>query len=61
LAIVDGSGVLCDPNGLDLEELRRLASSSPRQHISEYDIGLLSKEVRSFHSHRDTAQEEPKL
>lgn len=41
-AIVDGSGVLVDPNGLDQTELRRLAKQ--RVMISQYDISKLSKE-----------------
>ncbi|KAM5353935.1 hypothetical protein ACJ41O_000585 [Fusarium nematophilum] len=39
-AIVDGSGVLADPNGLDRSELLRLAEG--RKMISEYDISKLS-------------------
>ncbi|KAI7584589.1 NAD-specific glutamate, partial [Hortaea werneckii] len=39
-AIVDGSGVLVDPNGLDREELLRLAKE--RKMISNYDITRLS-------------------
>ncbi|KAL9085492.1 MAG: hypothetical protein Q9159_004687 [Coniocarpon cinnabarinum] len=41
-AIVDGSGVLVDPNGLDRAELMRLALS--RSMISAYDAAKLSKE-----------------
>ncbi|KAH7308077.1 NAD-dependent glutamate dehydrogenase [Stachybotrys elegans] len=41
-AIVDGSGVLADPNGLDREELVRLAKK--RAMISEYDTSKLSKD-----------------
>ncbi|KAK7408008.1 NAD-dependent glutamate dehydrogenase [Neonectria punicea] len=41
-AIVDGSGVLADPNGLDRNELLRLAES--RLMISEYDDSKLSKD-----------------
>ena len=41
-AIVDGSGVLCDPNGLDKEELHRLAKA--RAMISNYDVSKLSKD-----------------
>lgn len=41
-AIVDGSGVLADPNGLDKEELLRLAKK--RAMISEYDISKISKD-----------------
>jgi glutamate dehydrogenase len=39
-AIVDGSGVLVDPNGLDREELLRLAKN--RQMISHFDTAKLS-------------------
>lgn len=39
-AIVDGSGVLCDPNGLDRIEILRLAKQ--RLMVSEYDISKLS-------------------
>ncbi|KAI7584560.1 NAD-specific glutamate, partial [Hortaea werneckii] len=39
-AIVDGSGVLVDPNGLNREELLRLAKE--RKMISNYDITHLS-------------------
>ncbi|KAL9112550.1 MAG: hypothetical protein Q9227_003121 [Pyrenula ochraceoflavens] len=41
-AIVDGSGVLCDPNGLDRQELLRLAKK--RAMIAEYDAEKLSPE-----------------
>ncbi|KAF4469401.1 NAD-specific glutamate dehydrogenase [Fusarium albosuccineum] len=41
-AIVDGSGVLADPNGLDRDELLRLAQN--RKMIVEYDISKLSPE-----------------
>ncbi|KAL3955972.1 hypothetical protein ACCO45_008818 [Purpureocillium lilacinum] len=41
-AIVDGSGVLADPNGLDKEELLRLAKK--RAMISEYDMSKVSKD-----------------
>ncbi|KAL2217755.1 putative NAD+ dependent glutamate dehydrogenase [Thermoascus aurantiacus ATCC 26904] len=41
-AIVDGSGVLVDPQGLDREELVRLAKK--RVTISEYDMSKLSPE-----------------
>ncbi|KAK0363927.1 NAD-dependent glutamate dehydrogenase [Friedmanniomyces endolithicus] len=41
-AIVDGAGVLMDPNGLDRTELLRLAKE--RKMISSYDITKLSKE-----------------
>ena len=40
IAIVDGSGVLADPNGLHREELLRLAKK--RAMISEFDISKLS-------------------
>ena len=39
-SIVDGSGVLVDPHGLDYEELLKLAKK--RVMISEYDVGKLS-------------------
>ncbi|RSL38796.1 NAD-specific glutamate dehydrogenase [Fusarium sp. AF-6] len=41
-AIVDGSGVLADPKGLDRDELLRLANN--RKMIIEYDISKLSSE-----------------
>ena len=41
-AIVDGSGVLFDPNGLDRDELVRLAKE--RRMIAKYDISKLSKD-----------------
>lgn len=41
-AIVDGSGVLVDPNGLDREELLRLAKH--RLMIVQYDVSKLSSE-----------------
>lgn len=41
-AIVDGSGVLVDPNGLDKVELQRLAKS--RAMISQFDMSKLSKD-----------------
>ena len=41
-AIVDGSGVLVDPNGLDQNELLRLAKQ--RSMIVQYDISKLSAE-----------------
>ncbi|KJZ76246.1 NAD-specific glutamate dehydrogenase [Hirsutella minnesotensis 3608] len=41
-AIVDGSGVLADPNGLDKDELLRLAKK--RAMISEYDMSKVSKD-----------------
>lgn len=41
-AIVDGSGVLVDPNGIDKEELRRLAKK--RVMISNFDMSKLSKD-----------------
>ncbi|KAK0273717.1 NAD-dependent glutamate dehydrogenase [Friedmanniomyces endolithicus] len=41
-AIVDGAGVLMDPNGLDRTELLRLAKE--RKMISSYDITKLSKD-----------------
>jgi glutamate dehydrogenase len=41
-AIVDGSGVLVDPNGIDKEELCRLAKK--RQMIMHFDLSKLSKD-----------------
>ncbi|CAJ2506021.1 Uu.00g001510.m01.CDS01 [Anthostomella pinea] len=41
-SIVDGSGVLVDPKGLDKEELYRLAKK--RAMISDFDISKLSKD-----------------
>eukprot|EP01134_Creolimax_fragrantissima_P007774 CFRG7774T1 len=41
-AIVDGSGVLCDPSGIDREELTRLAHS--RLMISHFDSSKLGPE-----------------
>lgn len=41
-AVVDGSGVLADPNGLDKDELIRLAKK--RAMIIEYDMSKLSKD-----------------
>ncbi|KAI1402171.1 NAD-specific glutamate dehydrogenase [Hypoxylon fuscum] len=41
-AIVDGSGVLVDPNGIDKEELTRLAKN--RVMISQFDLSKLSKD-----------------
>lgn len=41
-SIVDGAGVLVDPNGLDRAELIRLAKN--RVMISEFDISKLSKD-----------------
>ncbi|CCH58919.1 hypothetical protein TBLA_0B00760 [Henningerozyma blattae CBS 6284] len=42
VGIVDGSGVLCDPNGIDKQELRLLAKK--RQTVSEFPAELLSKD-----------------
>lgn len=42
VTIIDGSGVLVDPNGLDREELIRLAKA--RKMISDFDVGKLSKD-----------------
>ncbi|KAJ1798596.1 NAD-dependent glutamate dehydrogenase [Coemansia sp. RSA 2399] len=39
-AIVDGSGVLCDPQGIDRAELTRLAEA--RQMIQQFDLARLS-------------------
>ncbi|KAL8371313.1 hypothetical protein RB595_001240 [Gaeumannomyces hyphopodioides] len=41
-SVVDGSGVLCDPNGIDIDELRRLARA--RVMISHFDMSKLSPE-----------------
>lgn len=41
-AVVDGAGVLVDPNGIDHEELLRLAKS--RTMISGFDVSKLSKD-----------------
>ncbi|KAL2134043.1 hypothetical protein VTI74DRAFT_1154 [Chaetomium olivicolor] len=41
-AIVDGSGVLVDPNGIDKAELHRLAKK--RQMIMHFDLSKLSKD-----------------
>ncbi|PWN23922.1 putative glutamate dehydrogenase, NAD(+)-specific [Microstroma glucosiphilum] len=41
VAIIDGSGVIHDPQGLDREELTRLARG--RKMISDFDISRLSK------------------
>jgi glutamate dehydrogenase len=41
-AIVDGSGVIVDPNGLDKDELIRLAKQ--RVMISQFDLSKLSKD-----------------
>lgn len=41
-SIVDGSGVLVDPNGIDKEELVRLAKA--RAMISQFDASKLSKD-----------------
>lgn len=40
--IIDGSGVLVDPNGIDRDELVRLAHA--REMISHFDLSKLSKE-----------------
>ncbi|CAG8485883.1 5697_t:CDS:2 [Paraglomus brasilianum] len=40
IAVVDGSGVLCDPDGIDRTELRRLAHN--RFMISQFDLSKLS-------------------
>ncbi|KAJ4404996.1 NAD-dependent glutamate dehydrogenase [Didymella pomorum] len=42
VSIVDGSGVLVDPNGLDHSELLRLAKN--RQMINNFDVAKLSKD-----------------
>ncbi|KAI1338057.1 NAD-specific glutamate dehydrogenase [Xylariaceae sp. FL0016] len=41
-SIVDGSGVLVDPNGINKDELLRLARS--RSMISQFDVSKLSKD-----------------
>ncbi|KAK3379756.1 Glutamate/Leucine/Phenylalanine/Valine dehydrogenase-domain-containing protein [Lasiosphaeria ovina] len=41
-SVVDGSGVLVDPNGIDKEELQRLAKR--RVMISQFDMSKLSKD-----------------
>ncbi|KAG5459980.1 MAG: glutamate dehydrogenase, partial [Olpidium bornovanus] len=41
IGIVDGSGVLYDPKGIDREELRKLASK--RQMINQFDVSKLSE------------------
>lgn len=41
-SVVDGSGVLVDPNGIDQEELTRLAKE--RLMVSEFDVSKLSKD-----------------
>jgi hypothetical protein len=43
VAIVDGSGVLVDPEGINREELVRLAGI--RSPIKEFDVSLLSSKV----------------
>jgi glutamate dehydrogenase len=40
LAIVDGSGVLCDPEGIERSELKRLAHN--RLMVSHFDESKLS-------------------
>ncbi|KAL0089466.1 Glutamate/Leucine/Phenylalanine/Valine dehydrogenase-domain-containing protein [Phycomyces blakesleeanus] len=42
MAVVDGSGVLYDPHGINREELTRLAEA--RKMINNFDISLLSSE-----------------
>ncbi|KAL6065909.1 NAD-specific glutamate dehydrogenase [Balamuthia mandrillaris] len=42
IAVIDGSGVLYDPEGIDREELLRLANA--RQMVSEFDTSKLTKE-----------------
>ena len=41
-SIIDGSGVLHDPNGLDRQELTRLAKE--RKTVSAFDASKLSKD-----------------
>ena len=43
VGVVDGSGVLCDPVGIDAAELRRLAGL--RKPIEFFDRSKLSKDV----------------
>lgn len=40
LAIVDGSGVICDPEGIDRSELKRLAQN--RLTVSRFESSKLS-------------------
>ncbi|KAI8397790.1 Glutamate/Leucine/Phenylalanine/Valine dehydrogenase [Nakaseomyces glabratus] len=42
VGILDGSGVLCDPEGIDKEELTRLAHT--RKMVKEFDTSKLSKQ-----------------
>lgn len=42
VAIIDGSGVLADPLGLNREELRRLAKI--RSTVANFDLSKLSKD-----------------
>ena len=42
IAVIDGSGVLADPAGIDREELRRLASL--RVAVSHFDRSKLSRD-----------------
>ena len=42
VAVIDGSGVLADPAGIDREELRRLAKL--RVTVSNFDKSKLSKD-----------------
>lgn len=42
IAIIDGSGVLADPAGIDREELIRLAKS--RLTVANFNLSKLSKE-----------------
>ena len=42
IAVIDGSGVLADPAGINREELRRLAKQ--RVPISQFDRSKLSRE-----------------
>eukprot|EP00730_Choanoeca_flexa_P020065 TRINITY_DN9807_c0_g2_i1.p1 TRINITY_DN9807_c0_g2~~TRINITY_DN9807_c0_g2_i1.p1 ORF type:complete len:1038 (+),score=326.03 TRINITY_DN9807_c0_g2_i1:113-3226(+) len=44
IAIVDGSGVLYDANGINIDELRRLANEKPRQAVSYFDMEQLSSD-----------------
>jgi glutamate dehydrogenase len=44
VAVIDGSGVLYDQNGLNREELLRLANN--RQTVSNFDVSKLTKGFR---------------
>jgi NAD-specific glutamate dehydrogenase len=42
VAVIDGSGVLADPSGINREELVRLAKA--RKMVSNFDLSKLSKD-----------------